>query len=954
MKGTTKAQLIEELTGLREQGAEATSALLRERVLRQLLRRALEMTATEELGELLHAISHGLQELDVPFGGCGVNLVDATCDPVGVRVHAMDEEVDWREVHPGPEGAEVIARIWRAKKVAYRRDVDAEDLYGEAERIGQRRPIRAILDVPFRQGTLAVNSAEPNAFTAEHIEILQDIAQVLGECFMRIADLRALEQRNEELAQSARVTTALQRVAQVTTSSLEREEILDHLAAEIARAGLFPSLMIALVDEVAGSLQVVRNYRAFRDGTAGLRHTRIADRAVPGGNLGPGPFSTTQDQRILGSEYRLDDDNITAVVARTGEIAVTDGWDDRFDDRFTVPESRHGRVSYFIPVKYGDQVLSVLATGSPIDDKDLMLQRIAAMQPLLDQVGAALEHARLYEVAQHEIAERKQAEEALLESEGKLRTLVSSMCDIIFLLDGEDRFVEVHCQPGSPLYAPTEVFLGKRVHDLMPSHIIELYDGASARLRRTGETQQYEYPLLIEDEELWYSATLDLHQDGERIVVGTRDITERRHAEEALRRESGIRESEASLRLAVARMEQPAQVYDVLREVSAQLLRLGVEHGSCSLQIVNADATDFATCSFSAHDPRTVWEVEPQELPSNLNWVKRTTNVESCPWVLEAWRSGGHWQTTDPNWEMKGIAILDVAFSHGTIGINRIGDPFSGADVDTLERLAPIVSEGFQRYLDLGERKQAEESLLQSSRLIALGQMAAGMAHELNQPLTVISAMAEGLQIRLDRGIGMSPERLRRWSGDVIEGVERMSTIIEHLRTFSRDRADEPKEQVALNDVVRAALTMTQAQLKTRGIEIALSLDESLVPVLGDQYRLEQVLINLIHNARDALEERWEQLSDADRADWQMRLDIRTRREEDRVVLGVQDNGAGMGEEARLQMLDPFYTTKGPDRGTGLGLSISHAIVKDHGGEIDCESQEGVGPVFRVRLPLPE
>ena len=187
---------------------------------------------------------------------------------------------------------------------------------------------------------------------------------------------------------------------------------------------------------------------------------------------------------------------------------------------------------------------------------------------------------------------------------------------------------------------------------------------------------------------------------------------------------------------------------------------------------------------------------------------------------------------------------------------------------------------------DITGRKQAEQALLQSSRLIALGQMAAGMAHELNQPLTVISAMAEGLQIRLARGIEMSAERLKRWSGDVIQGVERM--------------------------------------------------------------------INLIHNARDAVEEKRELLPDSDRDDWQMRLDIRTFLEQDQVVLEVEDNGTGMDEATRLQVLEPFYTTKGPDRGTGLGLSISLAIVQDHGGEIGCVSQEGEGTVFRVRLPVAE
>ncbi len=110
--------------------------------------------------------------------------------------------------------------------------------------------------------------------------------------------------------------------------------------------------------------------------------------------------------------------------------------------------------------------------------------------------------------------------------------------------------------------------------------------------------------------------------------------------------------------------------------------------------------------------------------------------------------------------------------------------------------------------------------------------------------------------------------------------------------------------------------------------------------------------MNLVRNARDAMQDKWQQLSDSARGDWQMRLSIRLFREQEHVVLEIEDNGDGMAEETRVKMLEPFFTTKGPDKGTGLGLSISHAIVKDHGGEIECESKQGEGAVFRVRLPV--
>ena len=264
----------------------------------------------------------------------------------------------------------------------------------------------------------------------------------------------------------------------------------------------------------------------------------------------------------------------------------------------------------------------------------------------------------------------------------------------------------------------------------------------------------------------------------------------------------------------------------------------------------------------------------------------------------------------------------------------------------------PVQYEGFLE--DITELRQTEQALMQSSRLISLGQMAAGLAHELNQPLTVISTLAEGIQIRREAGLAIAPEQIDTWSRDVMQAVDRMASLTAHLRMFSRDHAEEPREALSLNDVVQGALSMTQAQLKSRGIELAFRLGEGLPEIDGDAYRLEQVVINLLHNARDAVEEREEATGRSDPDAWRMWIEVRTGREGDSVILEVEDSGVGMDEESRLRALEPFYTTKAPDRGTGLGLSISHAIVRDHGGEIHCESSAGQGTVFRVRLPVPK
>lgn len=303
--------------------------------------------------------------------------------------------------------------------------------------------------------------------------------------------------------------------------------------------------------------------------------------------------------------------------------------------------------------------------------------------------------------------------------------------------------------------------------------------------------------------------------------------------------------------------------------------------------------------------------------------------------------------------------------------VSHISEPVYGEDGEYLG------IRGSNR--DITARRQAEEALLQSARLISLGEMAAGIAHELNQPLTVVATLAEGLQIRLEQGMAVPQERQLKWSEEVLAQVERMRRIIDHLRDFSRKRLELPSEVVDLNRVVDSALGMSLAQLKTHGIELRQELAAELPPVLGDPYRLEQVLINLIGNARDALDQRERELGDHPPPDWRKVLWVRTRliearrdqREatvegsdglrsadwsnqtgQDWVVVEVEDCGLGISEENQRRLFQPFFTTKEPGVGTGLGLSISYTIVRDHRGRLECRSRLGEGAVFQVWLPV--
>ena len=178
--------------------------------------------------------------------------------------------------------------------------------------------------------------------------------------------------------------------------------------------------------------------------------------------------------------------------------------------------------------------------------------------------------------------------------------------------------------------------------------------------------------------------------------------------------------------------------------------------------------------------------------------------------------------------------------------------------------------------------------------------------------------------------------------------VERMASIIQHLRTFSRDTSQEPDSSLAVNDIIQSALQLIQSQLQSDKIDLELDLDEKLPAVLGHSSSLEQVMLNLLTNGRDAMNQKEED------NDGEKRVSIRTcyDTKEERVLIEVEDQGTGIRTEDQSRLFDPFFTTKAPDKGTGLGLSLSYAIVKNHGGDIEWQSQEGVGALFRVCLPV--
>ena len=239
---------------------------------------------------------------------------------------------------------------------------------------------------------------------------------------------------------------------------------------------------------------------------------------------------------------------------------------------------------------------------------------------------------------------------------------------------------------------------------------------------------------------------------------------------------------------------------------------------------------------------------------------------------------------------------------------------------------------------DVTEERVRDEQLRRAERLASLGTLIGGVAHELNNPLTSIRGL---VQLLLDEERSSDEAELLR---TVVREAERSARIVNNLRRLTR-RSRDPAESMApvdLNDVVRHVLRVRRYPLQTHNIEVSIDLADPLPPVTADAGQLEQVLLNLMTNAEQAL----------DTVDRDRRIVVRTKASRQGVTLSLYDNGPGIPPEHLDRLFDPFFTTKDPDEGTGLGLSLVHTIVTGHGGQIDVQSEVDRGTLFQVHLPV--
>ncbi|HET6846673.1 MAG TPA: ATP-binding protein, partial [Anaerolineales bacterium] len=237
----------------------------------------------------------------------------------------------------------------------------------------------------------------------------------------------------------------------------------------------------------------------------------------------------------------------------------------------------------------------------------------------------------------------------------------------------------------------------------------------------------------------------------------------------------------------------------------------------------------------------------------------------------------------------------------------------------------------------LRAQQNAESRLVQAAKLVAVGEMAAGVAHELNNPLTTVSGFAELL---LDETPIDAPYRADLEM--VLHEAHRARSVVRRLLDFAR-QGETARARADINEIVQDVLALMTHFIHTSGVQLELDLGEDLPWIAIDGNQMKQVLLNLLHNALHAMP-----------GGGQLRVVTRLRSKDGRdwIFVEVADNGIGMEPSEIGRIFDPFYTTRAESGGTGLGLSVTYGIVTDHGGTIEVQSQRGSGSTFAVWLPV--
>jgi PAS domain S-box-containing protein len=543
-----------------------------------------------------------------------------------------------------------------------------------------------------------------------------------------------------------------------------------------------------------------------------------------------------------------------------------------------------------VPVRTIANRFGVLIAGSETVQSFSLKQRLLT-SVMANQMAITLENASLIKQAR--------------ESEEHYRLLAENVTDVIWTTDMNLRPTYVSPSVKLLLGYSVEEAMARTIEESLTLASLEIASKAFAKaLTMKGEEQEQwvrsravELELKRKDgSTVWAESTISIvrNQDGQPIgLMGVeRDVTERKRAEEALRR------SEEKLSLTLDSVSEGITVTDLEGNIVQLNQAAARMHGyDDKEELVGHSAFEL----IAEEDHARAMENLKGTLEHGPSWVIQYTFL----------RKDGS----------KFPAELSTALMRDKSG-NAVGLVAVTADI-TLRRQAEK------------ERKELEQKAQILSRLASVGEMASGIAHEINNPLTSVVGFSELL---MDRDL---PKDIREDIETIHQGAQRVASIVKRLLTFARQQKPE-RAYININDIITTTLNLRAYEMETSNIKIITQLDPDLPGTIADGSQLQQVFLNIILNAETEMKS----------AHGKGNLFIKTETIDNTLRISFKDDGPGIAKENLERIFDPFFTTREVGKGTGLGLSICHGIVTEHGGRIYAQSKPGKGATFIVELPL--
>jgi len=520
-----------------------------------------------------------------------------------------------------------------------------------------------------------------------------------------------------------------------------------------------------------------------------------------------------------------------------------------------------------------------------------------------------------------DITEWKRAEEAVRRSEESYRLLLSSLHDVVYTVDAEGRVTFVSEQVRQYGYEPDEI-LGSRELDFVHPADRAMLDRQLCVSLSGGDPPEIEdglseFRVLTRDgQSKWVQERGRVMRNAAGDIIGLsgviRDISESKRAERTLRDERDRAQSYLDIaEVMLLALDDQGRIVLINRRGQRLL-------GYTEQQLVGRDW--FETC---------IPPEQRDEIASVFGEIMAGRLESTEYYENEVITRAG---------ERRVVAWHNALTRNAEGAITGVLS--SGEDIT--ERRAAEEA----RALAEVELEEQRALAVRADRLRSLGEMAAGIAHELNQPLVGVRGLAEHMLIGLDRGWEVHPDKFKERTASIVRQADRMTHIIDHVRNFSSQAGRRDRVPVDMNEIVQSAADLVGAQFRSRGLALKLELTPGLPPVHANFFSVEEVVLNLLNNSRDALD-------DATRRDQPPAGEVlaRTTCLGDVIQLELRDTGPGIPADILDRIFEPFYTTKDPNKGTGLGLSICRSIVEDLGGSIAIASTGADGTTVLLSLP---